>query len=110
MHQTFLIFLHQSLTDYSFELTDVKNSFGDFEGNESGFIDESFLRDDIQKGIDRSEEMPYALSNDINQEMNTVSDLVPLSPLVLEELEHQAEKGREYATSVAEQLQEVDDS
>ncbi|MEI3611232.1 LXG domain-containing protein [Pseudogracilibacillus sp. SO30301A] len=108
VHQTFLIFLHQSLTDYTFILKDIKTSVSNFEGDNSGFLHEGFISEDVTNGIDRAEEMTYDLINIINKEMNSVSDIISLSPLNMDEFSHYASKGREHSTKVIEELYELD--
>ncbi len=108
VHQTFLIFLHQSLTDYTFILKEMKTSVSNFEGDNNGFIHEGFISEDVRSGIDRAEEMTYDLINIINEEMNSVSDIISLSPLNMNEFSQYADKGRERATKVIEALYELD--
>lgn len=108
VHQTFLIFLHQSLTDYTFILKEMRTSVSNFEGDNNGFIHEGFISEDVRSGIDRAEEMTYDLINIINEEMNSVSDIISLSPLNMNEFSQYAEKGRERATKVIEALYELD--
>src|SRR5690606_13042463 len=63
---------------------------------------------DVINGIDRAEERTYDLINNINEEMNSVSDIISLAPLNMDEFSHYANKGREHSTKVVEELHELD--
>lgn len=52
--------------------------------------------------------MTYDLINNINEEMNSVSDVISLTPLNMNEFSHYASKGREHSTKVVEELHELD--
>ncbi|MEI3604177.1 T7SS effector LXG polymorphic toxin [Pseudogracilibacillus sp. SE30717A] len=108
VHQTFLIFLHQSLTDYFFILKGMKTSFGEFEGDKNGFLREAFIDEEIKSGIDKAEEMTYRLITLANESMRSISDLISLSPLNMEEFSQYAEKGRNISSALVETLYEVD--
>src|SRR5690625_452320 len=76
VHQPFLIFLYQSLQDYKNVLTKMQNSVKAFEPDPSGLIRQDFLENEVTVGFEKVKSRTMELTDNANNIINSVSDLV----------------------------------
>ncbi|MCR6109796.1 hypothetical protein HXA35_05515 [Bacillus sp. A301a_S52] len=108
-HQPFLIFLHQSLIDYQFQLKDIKSAIQTFEPDEQGFIDEAFLMNDVQQGFSKVERKTIELTDDANSILASVQDIVTVNKITESDVMDSVRRGKLRAQEIVEQLHLLDD-
>ncbi|UJW56913.1 LXG domain-containing protein [Bacillus sp. A116_S68] len=108
-HQPFLIFLHQSLIDYQFQLKDIKSAIQTFEPDEQGFIDEAFLMNDVQQGFTKVERKTIELTDEANSILASVQDIVTVNKITESDVMDGVRRGKLRAQEIVEQLHLLDD-
>ncbi|MFB1097429.1 ribonuclease YeeF family protein [Terribacillus sp. JSM ZJ617] len=78
-HKPFLEFMESFLVQYEEALGTVNEQVLSFEPNESGFIRQEFLEDELTNKMQKAQESLSATTNMINQQLNSVSDLASVS-------------------------------
>ncbi|WP_176465637.1 LXG domain-containing protein [Virgibacillus sp. 7505] len=78
-HKPFLEFMESFLVQYEEALGTVNEQVLSFEPNESGFIRQEFLEDELTNKIQKAQDSLSATTNMINQQLNSVSDLASVS-------------------------------
>ncbi|MBT2217983.1 EndoU domain-containing protein [Virgibacillus dakarensis] len=108
IHAPFLIFLYQSLTHYRQALEKLQQAVRSYEPNEQGLVREEFLDVDVQNGLDKAERVAADLVDEANGIMASVSDLVSLPKLDMEEFSSMVQKGKKKVKNNIEQLYDLD--
>ena len=108
VHEPFLIFIHQSLTDYAGKLRNIEKAIQSYEPDENGLIRQEFLDYPIKRGLDRTEDIASDLVGQANSEIASISDLVSLPRLDMSELSFVVQKGRKQTRQIVDQLHELD--
>lgn len=108
VHQPFLIFFHQSLTDYTSLLTKIKSDIKAYEPSPDGFIHQGFIEHEVSRGLNQSLEWTTDVVHQANQAMTKVSDLVSLPPLNISEFDHSIYAAKNNIREVVEQLHHLD--
>ncbi|GGB48336.1 putative ribonuclease YokI [Lentibacillus populi] len=108
IHAPFLIFLYQSLTHYRQTLEKLQQAVQSYEPNEQGLVREEFLEVDVQNGLDKAERVAADLVDEANGIMASVSDLVSLPKLDMEEFSSMVQKGKKKVKNNIEQLYNLD--
>ncbi|QUW23032.1 HNH endonuclease [Sporosarcina sp. Marseille-Q4063] len=108
IHEPFLIFIHQSLTDYAEKLQDIEQAIKSYEPDENGLIRQEFLDYHVKRGLDRTEDIANDLVGQANSEIASISDLVSLPRLDMSELSFVVHKGRQQTRQIVDQLHELD--
>src|SRR5690625_4086027 len=108
-HEPFLIFLHQSLTDYEQALGKISEAVNSVESDSNGYISQSFLDVEVTEAIDKVGREAKEFADDANQIINRVSDLVTTPEIDESEVMNNVRQGKEKATDIVEELVELDD-
>ena len=108
VHEPFLIYIHQSLTDYAGKLRNIEQAIQSYEPDENGLIRQEFLDYHIKRGLDRTEDIASDLVGQANSEIASISDLVSLPRLDMSELSFVVQKGRKQTRQIVDQLHELD--
>ena len=108
VHEPFLIFVHQSLTDYAGKLQNIEQAIQSYEPDENGLICQEFLDYPIKRGLNRTEDIARDLVGRANIEIAKISDLVSLPRLDMSELSFVVQKGRKQTRQIVDQLHELD--
>ena len=108
IHEPFLIYIHQSLTDYAGKLRNIEKAIQSYEPDENGLIRQEFLDYPIKRGLDRTEDIASDLVGQVNREIAKISDLVSLPRLDMSELSFVVQKGRKQTRQIVDQLHELD--
>src|SRR5690625_6873138 len=75
-HEPFLIFLHQSLTDYELALEKISEAVNSVESDSNGYISQSFLEGEVTEAFEKVGLEAKAFADDANEIINRVRDLV----------------------------------
>ncbi|WP_176467179.1 T7SS effector LXG polymorphic toxin [Terribacillus saccharophilus] len=78
-HKPFLEFMESFLVQYEQALSTVSDQVLSFEPNESGFIRQEFLEGELTNKMQKAQDSLSATTDAINQQLNSVSDLAPVS-------------------------------
>gem|GEM_PF-2096518 len=108
-HEPFLIFLHQSLTDYELALEKISEAVNSVESDSNGYISQSFLEGEVTEAFEKVGLEAKAFADDANEIINRVSDLVTTPEIDESEVMDNVEQGKEKATDLVEELVELDD-
>ncbi|WP_158701646.1 LXG domain-containing protein [Lentibacillus sp. Marseille-P4043] len=108
VHQPFLIFLYQSMVDFQNTLTEMKDSVKTFESNEDGFVKQQFLEQDVEDGFNKVKKKTIALTDDANNIIDSVRDLVAIEHIDDTEVLDNVQDGKKKAEKVVEELTILD--
>jgi len=108
-HEPFLIFLHQSLTDYELALEKISEAVNSVESDSNGYISQFFLEGEVTEAFEKVGLEAKEFADDANEILNNVSDLVTTTEIDESEVMDNVRKGKEKATDLVEELVELDD-
>src|SRR5690625_763673 len=108
-HEPFLIFLHQSLTDYEQALGKISEAVNSVESDSNGYISQAFLEEEVTEAFEKVGLEAKAFADDANEILNNVSDLVTTTEIDESEVMDNVRQGKEKATDLVEELVELDD-
>ncbi|WP_404469666.1 ribonuclease YeeF family protein [Sutcliffiella horikoshii] len=77
-HVPFLTYYQSMLDDFKNTLNGMKSALQSVEPSSSGYINESFLQNDLPRALDNARRMTTDLANETNQVLYSVSDIVSL--------------------------------
>src|SRR5690625_3276245 len=99
-HQPFLIFLQQSLIDYSNTLVEIKEAVETFEPNANGYISQEYLEGDVEDAFDEVEKKTIELTDDANSIIESVQDIVSVDKLDETEVVENVQRGKEMTRDI----------
>ncbi|WP_191126242.1 T7SS effector LXG polymorphic toxin [Cerasibacillus terrae] len=108
-HQPFLIFLHQSLTDYQHTLTELKEAVETFEPNANGYVSQEFLENDVKSGLDDVKTTAIDFTSEANSIIGSVQDIVSIEKIDESEVVDNVQRGKEKADHIVEELNILDE-
>ena len=108
-HQPFLIFLQQSLIDYSNTLVEIKEAVETFEPNPNGYISQEYLEGDVEDAFDEVEKKTIELTDDANSIIESVQDIVSVDKLDETEVVENVQRGKEMTRDIVDELHILDD-
>src|SRR5690625_2696326 len=108
-HGPFLIFLHQSLTEYEQALGKISEAVNSVESDSNGYISQAFLEEEVTEAFDKVGREAKEFADDANEIINRVSDLVSTPEIDESEVMNNVRHGKEKATDIVEELVELDD-
>ncbi|WP_106498330.1 T7SS effector LXG polymorphic toxin [Lentibacillus sp. Marseille-P4043] len=108
IHGPFLIYLYQSLIHYTQALEKLQQAVYSYEPNENGLVREDFMDNDVQNGLDKAEKVTAALVEEANGIIASVSDLVSIPNVDMEEFGSAVQKGKSKVKNHIEQLYDLD--
>ncbi|WP_226682839.1 ribonuclease YeeF family protein [Sutcliffiella horikoshii] len=80
-HIPFLTYYQSMLDEFKNTLNGMKSALQSVEPSSSGYINESFLQNDLPRALDNARRMTTDLANETNQVLYSVSDIVSLPNL-----------------------------
>lgn len=107
-HEPFLIHLHQSLTNYKQALKATSEAIHSFESDSEGYVSQEFLLNDVKEGYDQAGKTAKALTDEANQIINSVQDIVSIKEIDETEMMDSVSKGKEQVDTISEEFIEVD--
>ncbi|HLR52612.1 MAG TPA: T7SS effector LXG polymorphic toxin, partial [Candidatus Avamphibacillus sp.] len=108
-HEPFLIDLYQSMVDYNNVLTQMNKAIDSFESNESGYISQDFLENDVEDALDTVKETAIGYTDEANSIIDSVSDIVSIDQIDESDLVDDVQKGQEDAEEIVEELYALDE-
>src|SRR5690625_2372262 len=108
-HGHFLIFLHQSLTEYEQALERISEAVNSVESDSNGYISQAFLEGEVRESFDKVGREATEFADDANEIINRVSDLVSTPEIDESEVMDDVEQGKIKANDIVEELVELDD-
>src|SRR5690625_2517964 len=108
-HGPFLIFLHQSLTEYEQALERISEAVNSVESDSNGYISQAFLEGEVTEAFDKVGREAKEFADDANEIINRVSDLVSTPEIDESEVMDNVEQGKKKANDIVEELVELDD-
>ena len=111
VHLPFLTQFEKTLTNYSESMLETKNNFLSYDSNKAVFIHEGLLKNEVIRGLDEALHTTEGLVSEANTIMGSVSDIISLSPLSMDEFAEYIMKGKRYIHEVVIQnLYDLDKS
>ena len=98
-HLPFLQFLQTFLANFQKKLQQLQYELDGLEGNARGFVDEGFLKSELEDGLNQIDRMVADLTEETNSQLNRVGDIVYLPRL----RDHQFHEGFQQAKQSARQ-------
>lgn len=108
-HELFLIFLHQSLTDYENLLNEMKDAISTYEPNESGYVSQAYIENDVVEGFDKVKTQVTELTNDANSIIDNINDLVAIPEFDESTVMDDIQNGQKKAKDIVEELNILDE-
>lgn len=103
-HEPFLIFLHQSLTDYENLLKEMKEAIESYESNDSGYISQAYIENEVEEGFDKVETTVTELTSDANSIIASVDDIVAIPEIDESKVIEDVQEGKNKANEIVEEL------
>ena len=85
VHIPFLNHFEEALLQYQEAINETEDEFLGYDNDKSVFIDEELLINEVDKGLDRALEITDSLVTEANDIMSSVSDIIGLAPLSMQE-------------------------
>ncbi|MGE6259916.1 T7SS effector LXG polymorphic toxin [Heyndrickxia sporothermodurans] len=108
IHQTFLLFFQSFLANYDTIIEKIRDSLQGVEPDKSGYINEIFLDFNLQHGLKKVQSVTGSLTDEANEIISKVSDIVYLPKLQDDESMHHIKRAQEKAKYTLEQLHNFD--
>ena len=109
-HQSFLEFYQQMVTTYESTLKAIKNELQGLEPAQNGYIQESFLQNDMENGLNRGRDVVMDLTSESNETIQSVQDIVSLPRLQDDSFLQQVHVARQQKDQTVEKLHQFDQS
>jgi len=106
-HQPLLIYMYEFLIHYKQTLEETKQAVQSFEPDDNGFIKQDFLENDVEKELQKVEDVTTDLTDEANSIMKSVNDIVSLPQLDPEEVLHHVQRGKKKTRETVEQLHKL---
>ncbi|WP_416728563.1 T7SS effector LXG polymorphic toxin [Fictibacillus sp. JL2B1089] len=107
-HEPFLTFCISCLTNYGNTLKNIESALKSLDASPNAFIRQSFLENELTNGLRKVKENTIELTQDANQSMQNVSDIVFLPRLNELEFVNQVEEANRSSIQTIEKLVEFD--
>ena len=108
-HQPFLVFLHQSLTDYQHTLTEIKEAVDSFEPNANGYVSQEYLENDVKNGLEEVKTTTIDFTSEANSIIGSIQDIVSIPKIDESEVMDNVQRGKEKADHIVEELNILDE-
>ncbi|MED4401596.1 T7SS effector LXG polymorphic toxin [Metabacillus fastidiosus] len=107
-HSPFLLFYQQFLASYEQILKQIKSSLQSLEPLDSGYIQESFLLNNLEEGLQQTKKMTALLTEEANDTIRSVQDIIPLSTLQADDFLEDIYQAQKYRNTTMEKLYAFD--
>ncbi|MDL4842647.1 LXG domain-containing protein [Aquibacillus rhizosphaerae] len=103
-HQSFMDFFQQVMSNYESVINKITHELQGLESDSNGVIKEGFLQHDVENGLNKARDIVIDLTNESNQTIQTVSDIVSLPKLQDSSFLQQTHKARLHKDETVENL------
>lgn len=107
-HIPFLTFYQSMLEDYKHTLNNIKSALQAFESSSTGVIRENFLQTDLSLALNKAATLTSELTNETNQVIHSVNDIVTLPSVEDNEFLSQVSLAEKKIDDTLEQLHRFD--
>lgn len=107
-HLPFLLFFESWINDYQSYLDRLGNSLQDLEPSPSGLIRQEFLEHELKQGLTNAMRITAELTEETNEIMMNVNDIIQLPPLKEEQFKHASNRANDSARETVEKLNMFD--
>lgn len=107
-HLPFIAYLEQFLSNYEDMLQGLKQAVHGYESNQNGFVRQQFIEADMQQGLHKLLTTAQNITNDANDNIRSIQDLVSIAPLNDNELIASVKHLRNNAEETMDQLVQLD--
>ncbi len=108
VHQPFLFYLQQSLTDYEKAISNIEKLVSAYESDENGLIREEFVANALTNKLNKTFMETESVVSNINDIIQSISDLIYSSPLDLSNVSFKVDYGKLKLTRHIEELYDID--
>ena len=109
-HQPFLIYMYDFLLQFEQTLNQTKQAVHSFEPDPNGYVRQDFIENEVGEGLRKIEDVTINLTNEANDTIRSVQDIISLPQLNEDELVTNLQHGKRKAQETLEQLHELDQS
>lgn len=107
-HIPFLTYMENVITHFEEKLVNLTNSIKSYEPQESGFVREDFLANDVDNGLQQAQNVTEQLTSESNSIIRSVNDIIYIHELQQNDFNSTIHRGREKTTEVLEDLHSLD--
>lgn len=107
-HHSFLEFYNQVIETYESTLDVLKNEMESYEPSSNGLIRESFLGQDLETGLTYAKDTVIDITNDANQTIHSVNDIISIPPLDDNRFHQQLRSAKQHKDETVEKLFQFD--
>ncbi|RIW38950.1 hypothetical protein D3H55_00945 [Bacillus salacetis] len=109
-HQSFLEFYQQMAAAYEAALNSIKSEVQGLEPAQNGYIQEGFLQNEIENGLNRGRDIVMDLTSESNGTIQSVQDIVSLPRLTDAHFLQEVHTARQQKDQTVEKLHQFDQS
>lgn len=109
-HHPFLKYIQQSMADYKDIINSVENAVNSFESSKDGYISQAYIENDVKEGFEKVETTTIEMTNDANNILANVQDLVSIKNIDESEVMDAVTRGNTKAAEIVEELHALDES
>nr|WP_026679902.1 LXG domain-containing protein [Priestia megaterium] len=110
VHEPFLQYLDNFLTEYDQALIQLKEAVHSYEPAADGLVQQSFLENDLEHGLQRVEDVTKGITDEVNHEIYKIQDIISLPLLDDHDLLRGIQQAKNNKNEVIEQLYALDRS
>ncbi len=107
-HLPFLTYMENVITHFEENLVNLTSSIKSYEPQESGFLREDFLANDVDNGLQKAQNVTEQLTAESNSIIRNVNDIIYIPELQQNDFNSTIHRGREKTTEVLEDLHSLD--
>lgn len=108
IHAPLAVYLEGIVRDYHDILRQIQQLLYELDGSEQAFIDEDFLKSEMNFQLNKAKEQTAQLTDETNDILRSVSDIIHLSDLSDDQFIHSVEKTENKVNKTIEQLHQFD--
>ncbi|WP_160919898.1 LXG domain-containing protein [Pseudalkalibacillus hwajinpoensis] len=109
-HLPFLSYMENVITHFEEKLVNLTSSLKSFEPQESGFVREDFLTNDVSNGLQKAQNVTEQLTSESNSIIKNVNDIIYIPELQQNDFNATIHRGQKKTTEVLEDLHSLDKS
>ncbi|MEK4130766.1 LXG domain-containing protein [Solibacillus sp. FSL W8-0474] len=109
-HVPFLQFFYLVKGNFQDILTQMQSALDSLEPDRNGYIQQSFLENNVEQGLNNAKQITESLTNETNTIIGSVSDIVSLPQLNDSEVHNEIQVAKKHRDTTVEDLNTFDNS